>query len=189
MRVGRPARPFIVCVAGMPGSGKDEAVGVATEAGFAVVRMGDVVRDEAKRRGVPLDDRSVGGMAHQERVEYGFGIWAERTLPRLHGERILVEGLRGKAELDVFRRKYGNRLVVLAIHASPGTRYRRVAHRARADVTWSFTAFTTRDERELGWGLGDVLATAEIHIVNEGPVGAFRDALRAAFRRIKRGAA
>ncbi|MGQ0796863.1 MAG: AAA family ATPase [Methanobacteriota archaeon] len=168
----------VIAVAGMPGSGKDEVVRIAADLGFSVVRMGDVVREEAARRGLPMEDKAVGGMAHQERVERGFGIWAERTLPRLKGDAVLIDGLRGKAELDVFRRAFGDRLVVVAIHASPATRYARMAARRRADDAASLAALRERDERELAWGLGDVLATAEVLLVNEGDLETFRRSAR-----------
>ena len=83
----------VICVTGMPGCGKEEVLVVAKDLGFSVVRMGDVVREEAKRRGLPITDAAVGGMAHTEREAHGFGIWAERTLPRIHGERVVVEGI------------------------------------------------------------------------------------------------
>ena len=156
----------------MPAAGKEEAVRVARSIGFDIVRMGDVVREEAARRGLPITDSAVGGMAHQDRVEHGFGIWAERTLPLLRGERILIDGLRGKAELEVYRRAFGDRLVVLAVHASPRTRYERVVRRARADDARTREAFLARDARELGWGLGEVIATADLLLVNEGSLEA-----------------
>ena len=174
------SRPRIVCVTGMPGSGKEEVVKAAQALGFQVVRMGDVVRDEATRRDLPITDASVGGMAHQERVEHGFGVWAERTLPRIPEGKVLVEGLRGKAELDVFRRAFGPRLAVLAVHASPETRHGRMHARMRADDADGVEALRRRDERELGWGLGEVIAMADALVVNEGPLPAFRRAARAA---------
>jgi dephospho-CoA kinase len=164
----------------MPGAGKEEVVRVARDLGFAILRMGDVVRDEAARRGLPITDASVGGMAHQERVEHGFGVWAERTLPRIPPGKVLIDGLRGKAELDVFRRAFGDRLVVIAVHASPAARHGRMAARSRADDAASREALQDRDERELGWGLGDVIATADVLLVNEGPLSTFRRAARAA---------
>ncbi len=178
----RPAQagPIVVCVTGMPGCGKEEVVGVAEALGFSVVRMGDVVRDEAARRRLPTEDKAVGGMAHQERVERGFGIWAERTLPRIVGERVLIDGLRGKAELDVFRRAFGDRLVVLAIHASPATRYARMAKRRRADDATGLAALRERDGRELAWGLGEVIAMADVLLVNEGDLERFLRSTREA---------
>src|SRR2546428_29252 len=100
----------------MPGCGKEEVLVAAKDVGFSIVRMGDVVREEAQRRGLPITDAAIGGMAHAEREAHGFGIWAERTLPRIHGERVVVEGLRGRAELEVFRKAFGEGLVVVAVH-------------------------------------------------------------------------
>ena len=45
-------RRLLVCVVGMPGSGKSLVSQVARELGFDVVVMGDAVREEAKRRGI-----------------------------------------------------------------------------------------------------------------------------------------
>lgn len=171
-----------MCVAGMPGCGKEEILEVAQGLGFRVVRMGDVVREEARRLGLPIQDRAVGGMAHQERVEHGFGIWAERTLPRLTDTPTLIDGLRGKAELDVFRRAFGDRLAILAIHASPRTRHARMLRRRRADDALDAAALQARDVRELAWGLAEVIATADALIVNEGTLTAFRRDSRAALR-------
>lgn len=185
-RLPSPRTVTVVAVAGMPGSGKEELVRIAEELGFSVVRMGDVVREEAVRRGLPMEDKAVGGMAHQERVEHGFGIWAERTLPRLKGTRVLIDGLRGRAELDVFRRAFGEQLVVLAVHASPAVRHARMAERHRDDDAVSRAALRARDERELGWGLGEVIATADRLIVNEGSRDAFRRAARAYLRPVGR---
>src|SRR2546428_11049302 len=92
---------MVVCVTGMPGCGKEEVLVAAKDLGFSIVRMGDVVREEALRRGLTITDAAVGGMAHAERESHGFGIWAERTLPRIHGERVVVDGLRRSEERRV----------------------------------------------------------------------------------------
>lgn len=157
---------------------------MAQDFGFSIVRMGDVVREEAQRRGLPITDAAVGGMAHAERVAHGYGIWAERTLPRIRAERVLVDGLRGRAEMAVFRKAFGDALVVLAVHASPKTRYERLQRRRRADDIASFEAFEARDVRELGWGLGDVIATADLMLVNEGTLDEFRQQARVALERL-----
>lgn len=164
----------VICVAGMPGCGKEEFVKVAQERGLAVVRMGDIVREEARRRGLKFSDDSVGGMSHEERVRHGFGIWAERTVPNVKGSVTLIEGIRGREELEVFRRAFGKKLVVVAIHASPKTRYGRILQRGRGDDVLSWEEFQRREERELGWGLAEVIATADHMIVNEGDLDAMR---------------
>jgi len=178
----RPVR--VVCVTGMPGCGKEEVLAVAKDLGFSIVRMGDVVREEAQRRGLPITDSAVGGMATAERETHGFGIWAERTLPRIHGDRTVVDGLRGRAELDVFRMAFGEALVVLAVHASPKTRHERMLRRKRMDDAVTFEAVHARDLRELNWGLGDVIATADIMLVNESSLDEFRRQARMALERL-----
>src|SRR5438093_12153636 len=115
--------------------------------------MGDVVREEAQRRGLPITDAAVGGMAHAEREAHGFGIWAERTLPRVHGERVVVEGLRGRAELEVFRKAFGEALAVVAVHASPKTRHERMLRRKRSDDAVTIAAVRARVLRARKVGL------------------------------------
>ena len=168
----------VICVAGMPGCGKEEFVSVAQEGGLTVVRMGDVVREEVKRRGLRFSDETVGGMAHEERVKHGFGVWAERTIPHVRVATTLIDGIRGREEVEVFRRAFGDRLVVVAIHASPKTRYERILRRGRGDDVMSLEEFRRREERELGWGLAEVIATADHMVVNEDGLEAMRERCR-----------
>jgi dephospho-CoA kinase len=173
----------VVCVTGMPGCGKEEVLPVAQELGFSIVRMGDVVREEARRRGLPITDTAVGGIANDERRLHGLGIWAERTVPRVHGDRVLIDGVRGRAEIDVFRKAFGEELAVLAVHASPKIRYERMVKRRRPDDALNAEALRARDERELSWGLGEAIARADAVIVNESSLEAFRAAVREVLRR------
>ena len=168
----------------MPGCGKEEVLAVAQALGFSIVRMGDVVREEVRRRGLPITDTAVGGLAHAERQAHGFGIWAERTIPRIRGDHVLVDGLRGRSELEVFRRAFGDDLIVVAVHASPRTRYERMLRRRRTDDAGSIEAFQARDLRELGWGLGDVIATADVMLVNESSLDALREAAKVSLERL-----
>ena len=164
----------VICVTGMAGCGKEEFVKVAEERGLPIIRMGDIVREEAKRRGLKFSDESVGGMAHEERVKHGFGVWAERTIPRVKEAVTIIDGIRGREEVEVFRRTFGDRLVVVAIHASPRTRYARILKRGRGDDVISQGEFQRREERELGWGLAEVIATADHMVVNEDGLEALR---------------
>ena len=178
----------VLCVAGMPGCGKEEFLRVAAEHGFTIVRMGDVVREEAAKRGIGTSDDAIGGFAHTERERSGFGIWAERTLPRITGERVVIDGLRGSMELDVFRKHLGESIQVVAIHAAPKVRFERLRARNRSDAPTTWEEFRVRDIRELRWGLGDVIATADYMIVNEGELGSFRARAREVMESVLGGA-
>ncbi len=168
----------------MPAAGKEEFQKVATEEGFAIVRMGDVVRDEARRQGLPITDAAVGGLAHEERRKHGNAVWARRTIPRVNSPLVCIDGLRSVAELTAFREAFGHGLVVFAVVASPKTRWERVQRRRRPDDATTWDEFLRRDARERGWGLEDVIASADVSIVNEGTLEAFYAEVRRALREL-----
>lgn len=163
----------IYVLTGMPGAGKEEFVTVALGRGYQVVRMGDVVRQEAAARGLVMSDREVGGFASAERQEHGPGIWAVRCVPFIKGRDTVIDGSRSTYELEVFRKELGGKMRLVAIHASPSERYLRLRRRNRSDAPRNEAEFRQRDERELGWGLGDLIAQADLVIENEGTLDEF----------------
>ena len=78
----------------------------------------------------------------------------------------IIEGLRGLEELTTFR-KYLDFLLV-AIHASPSTRFHRLKQRGRSDDPKNREMFDKRDLTELKVGIGSVIALADHILVNEG---------------------
>ena len=169
---------------GMPAAGKEEFQTVAAAEGYEIVRMGDVVREEARRRGLPITDAAVGGMAHAERQAHGAAIWAERTIPHVRAERVCIDGLRSPAELATFRKAFGRGLVVFAVTAPAEMRWERVQRRRRADDATTWDEFRSRDVRERGWGLEEVVAAADVTIVNESTLEDFYSAVRQALREL-----
>lgn len=164
----------LVVTVGMPGSGKDELVEVARRVGFAPLKMGDLVRDETRRRGLGLSNANVARIANEEREKHGPGVWAQRALPKLTETRMLVDGCRSDTEISVFRHNFGD-LYVLAIYASPETRHDRLIKRSRGDDAESLQELYDRDRRELKWGIGNALALADGLLVNEGSLEVFRN--------------
>jgi dephospho-CoA kinase len=171
----------VVATTGMPGSGKSLAVDVAEELGYRVVRMGDLVREEAKDRGLEPKAESFGQVASEVREKEGPGAWAKRTAQRVrevNGENVLVDGLRNLAELDVFREAFGDDVLVVAVLASPDTRHDRLQDRGRAEDSEDVQTLRERDRRELGYGLGNAIAMADAYVTNEGSPEEAREALR-----------
>jgi len=160
----------VYAITGMPGAGKSVAVEVATERSFPVLRMGDFIWEEVRRRDLPVNSESVANVAMQMRTDFGPGVWAEKTVDRiltLGPSTAVIDGVRSEAELDVFRRRLGHDFTLVAVHASRHTRLERLLKRGREDDVKNESAFDARDERELGWGIGRVIALADIMLVNE----------------------
>ncbi len=158
----------ILITTGMPGSGKEELLNCCASKGAKVIRMGDMVREKAKEFGLEPTDSNVGNLANEERKRYGMDIWAKRTIPHVGGDLVAIDGTRGPDEIKAFKKAFGDNLKVVAVHASPKTRFERLRSRGRSDSPTSLAEFEKRDVRELEWGLGDAIALADCMVVNEG---------------------
>jgi len=163
----------MILLTGMPGSGKEEFLRVARDFDYDVVRMGDVVRTVAKQENMLMDDISVGSFAHDQRENFHFGIWAERTMNRIGDSKTVIDGVRSYEEVEIFKSELQEKMVIVAIHTSPDTRYERLKKRGREDKPEDWEQFVERDHRELDWGIGKIIALADKMIVNEGTIKEF----------------
>jgi len=167
---------LVVGVAGMPGAGKSLFVEAAVELGYTVVTMGDVIREETRKRGLELNPQNVGKVMLALRQEGGNCVIAEKCIPKIEGQasqRVLIDGLRSLYESDTFRAHFKNYLL-FAVHASPEVRFKRLSQRGRSDDPQSYEVFRERDLRELSVGLGNTIAMAQHVLVNDNSVEAFK---------------
>ena len=166
----------IIAFTGMPFAGKTEAVQIAHELGIPVVRMGDAVWAEVKQRGLALTDRNVGAVATEMRKRCGMDIWAQRTVEHLRSLNntpcLVIDGIRNLEEVEYFKKEFGPCFVMIAVDASTSMRKQRSLRRKRVDDTPH--SFEERDKRELSWGLGEVLASADIVIPNDSTIHIFK---------------
>jgi dephospho-CoA kinase len=163
------ADKLVIGLAGMPGSGKSVVVDTARELGYAVVVMGDVVRQETLKRGMELTPQSVGKVMLELRQESGNFVIAKKCIPKIEEQtssKVLVDGLRSLYEADIFKEHFA-KFSLIAVHASPETRFSRLSNRHRSDDPAEWKVFNERDMRELGVGLGNVVAMAQQIIVND----------------------
>lgn len=178
---------LVVGLAGMPGAGKSVVVNVARAMGYGVVVMGDVVREEAKRLGLEQTPENLGRIMLELRRLEGEAVIAKRCAPKIAEipkNKIVVDGVRSLVEVEEFRRNFP-KFVLLAVHAPPETRFKRLFHRRRSDDPKSWEVFQERDMRELGVGLGNAIALAEYMIVNEEGLDAAKRKATEILRRIE----
>jgi dephospho-CoA kinase len=164
------ADKLVVGLVGMPGAGKSLVVEAAQMKNYSVVAMGDVVREETRKRGLELTPKNVGATMLDLRKDSGAGVIAEKCIPRIEqakGSKLIVDGLRSLDEAEVFKLRFPS-FRLLAIHAAPETRFFRLKERGRSDDPKSWDVFHERDLRELSVGLGDAITMADYMILNEG---------------------
>ena len=170
----------VIGTVGLPGSGKGEFANVARDLGVPVVTMGDVIREACRERGLDPAEHH-GEVAQALREEDGPLAIAERSIPliRAAGEgadTVVVDGLRSAAELERFRDAFGDDFTLVAVEAPFEARAERIDARGR-DNTAAET-LRERDERELGFGMGEAIDRADRRIGNDGSLAAFRAAVR-----------
>jgi len=172
----------IIAFAGMPCSGKSEAVQIAKEMDIPVIRMGDMVWDEVRNRGLSLNEKNVGAIANQMRKDLGMDIWAKRTLDKISQidktKQIIIDGIRNIEEIEAFKKKLGKDFILIAVTATDKTRQRRFFNRGREDDSLDIQDLKDRDKRELNWGLGTVIASADIIVPNEDDIKEFKKEIR-----------
>ncbi|MCW4034508.1 MAG: AAA family ATPase [Candidatus Bathyarchaeota archaeon] len=175
-------------IAGMPGSGKGVFRRFFMRMGYPVVTMGDQVRAEVQRRNLEPTPENVGKVMLNLRELEGPAVVAKRCVPeinRLENETVGVDGIRSLVEVEEFKKHFPN-FVLVAIHASPKTRYERLSRRNRSDDPQDWETFMERDLRELGVGVGAVISTADYMLINERSIGWFKDEIRQLLRRLSR---
>jgi dephospho-CoA kinase len=172
--------PKVIGITGMPGSGKGEVCTIAKTMGLPVRSLGDVVRDRfsVEFPGRPMEE--IGSFANEERKRFGNDIWAKRLVERIENliegsySIIMVDGVRSPFEVEIFRERWKENFSIICVHSSPISRFDRLSVRGRGDDPLTFEDFEERDRRELGWGLGDVIARADIMVINEGTIDALK---------------
>ncbi len=177
-----PTKPLktVLVIAGMPGAGKSLASDAARGLALPVLVSGDVIREEAQRRGLKPNKVNLGRLMLRLRREEGMGAVARRLVPLIEktGQALVVyEGVRNVEELEELRKNH--RVLTIAVHAAPETRFQRLLKRRRGDRPRNKADFLGRDQRELKVGVGKVIALADRMVENEES----KDALR---RRMKR---
>ena len=115
-------------------------------------------------------------------------IWAKRTLEKIKlmkdTKLLVIDGIRNIEEIETFEKEIGKNFVVVAVQVSDELRYQRAMSRGREDDSKDLNLIKERDKRELSWGLGNVIASADIVISNENGIEDFQQKIKDIFNKI-----
>lgn len=161
----------VVGVVGMPGSGKTAALEIIrTAMNGDIITMGDMVRREIRRQGLPLNASTLGSMAEELREKHGQDAVARLTIryiqEKVEGSNlVIIDGIRSLHEVELFRNHWI--MSVVGIFSPPATRHKRMMNRGRQDDEKTLKYCKERDMRELAFGIGNVIAMADAMIIND----------------------
>jgi len=177
---------LLILITGMAGSGKTTLSDMLREKGYTIFTMGDVIRHEVRMRNQPPTPENLGKMAEQIRKTGGDAAVARKCIPLIIGEpnnKAALDGVRSLDELYAFQEAFDTFLV--AVHASPESRYQRLKSRGRSDDPSNRQVFRERDLRELGFGMGNAIALSDYIIFNGDGLDSLERELDKLIRKIK----
>jgi dephospho-CoA kinase len=173
----------VIGTVGLAGSGKGEVAAVARGLGVPVVTMGDVIRQECRDRG--LDPATHHGeVAKALREENGPDAIVERSLPVVEealaeSDTVIVDGIRSDVEVERFEAAFGDDFTLVSIEAPFDVRAERIEERGRdKGADEGGESLAQRDERELGFGMGEAMARADVVIENTDSLESFHRTVR-----------
>lgn len=161
----------VVAICGMPGSGKGEFAKIVARHEVPVRSMGDMVRAEVESRGMIGNPTVYGEVAADLRAKYGEDVLAVRLADEVSSlleqhSIVLIEGMRGTAEYEIFNARWSPNFSSVAIVADQEIRFARTQIRGRQE-DGDRQHFQIREEREAGWGLHELIENADFTITNE----------------------
>jgi dephospho-CoA kinase len=158
---------LIVCLTGMPGSGKSTIVSALKSKGIETLNLGDGVRAEAKRRNLEPSGENLGKIMLQLREKNGPGAIANLLTDQIQNSKsniIIVDGVRSIAEIEVLKNVGSVKL--LSIEATAETRFNFLKARGRSDDPETKEKFAERDNREISVGIDKSISIADETISN-----------------------
>jgi dephospho-CoA kinase len=169
----------LVGIAGTDGSGKDTVTEVLTERDWLYVSLSEILREEAKNRGLKLRRYTLRLISAEWRRKHGLGVLIDKAMELYKPQQkkykgLVIASLRNPGEADEVHRLGGQ---VVWVDAAPKVRYGRIMNRHRGtedDVTYEeFLAeeeaqMRHHDGDEATLNLGDVKAKADIFLENNG---------------------
>jgi predicted RNA binding protein with dsRBD fold (UPF0201 family) len=111
---------------------------------------------------------------------------AKRCIPKiraLNARVVVVDGIRGIAEVETFKEAFGDQFTLVKIDAPFELRLERLRRRARSDDTGTADWLKQRDDRELSWGMGKAIDAAGMSVVNLEPIEKFKAEVRSILRK------
>lgn len=175
----------IIGISGTNGSGKD-AMGhvLALKHNYLFVSVTDLLREEAKRRGIAVERENLRMISAEWRRKYGYGVLVDQAYDHYKGldnkyAGVAISSLRNPHEADRIHELGG---IVVWVDANVKTRYQRIQRnmeeRGRSDEdNKSFERFVVEEEMEMralpggdgaSLNMGAVKTRSDMVINNEG---------------------
>jgi len=178
----------VVSIVGMAGSGKSEVARLFEKNGFVRIRFGDITDEEVSRRGLELNEENERYVRELLRQEHGMAAYAVLNLSRIDLAReqsdVVIDGLYSWEEYAFLKTYCGEDFYVVAVSASPKTRYTRLSGRSNRRLTSEEAANRDRAEVE-NINKGGPIAMADFTVINESSLRGLKEEVKGVISKLK----
>ncbi len=154
----------------MSGAGKGEVAGILKTKGYAVYELGDVIREEMRKRKIEKTPEAEKQFSIDIRKMYGDDVTSKLLLKKVKirkGSKTVISGFRSMIDLNNVRKRF--KVVTIAVVAPTKVRFARTLARNRPQDPKTLKDFIKyRDRKEAKFGLMEVIKHADYVVANTG---------------------
>lgn len=162
---------MIIGIVGLIASGKDTLASYLIDKGFEHISLSAILRQEAKKRHLDTERKTLQDLGTSLKQEQGEQILAKLALANQSKDNLVVTSLRHPAEVEYFR-THTNAFYLVALSTDIKTRFSRACLRARTGDAKTLAQFKAQEERETGstggQQLGKTMQMADFYLDNNG---------------------
>jgi len=144
---------LIIGLTGLIGSGKTEvSTHLIKKYNFKYLSTGDIVREECVKQGLEPNRENAHAMQKTMVDKYGKDYWTNKvinTIKKNKWERAIFDGVRYNIDLELPKREFGDKFILVYVKAEQKVRFKRIKNRGRVGDPDNFEGFESQENNEL----------------------------------------
>jgi len=179
---------MIIGLTGANASGKGEAARYLKLKGFEYYSLSDILREEAKLRGMDPSRENLIRLGNELREKYGPSVLANLVIKKAVAKKdYAIDSIRNPFEIKALRKLKG--FTLLGIDTPVELRFKRMLNRKRPGDPKTLEEFREKEKREnissdTNQQLENCLKLANTIIINDSTIEEFHKKIDAAIRKI-----
>ncbi len=163
----------VIGLTGFNGGGKDVISEYLKQKGFTSFSLSDMLREECKKKNIPVTRENLINMGNELRSKHGYGVLGKFAREKLRtGENAIITSFRHPDEVKELKKNPA--FILVKVLASQKVRFERIKERNREDDPKTFEEFLKFEQREFNSSephkqkIVQCVELAELSLLNEG---------------------
>lgn len=185
---------MIIGLTGRIAGGKGVASDFFKENGFEYLSLSNEVREEAKKRNLPLERKALQDLGNLMRKEKGSAALAKKIIKKINNKKnYVVDGIRNSGEVEELKKVFKSKFILISVDADLKIRWRNAQNRAKESDPKSFEEFLEADKRDFeensdnGQQVKKCMSMADYNLLNNGTIQELREQLELVYKQLNSG--